>query len=40
MGREARTRIQNVFQWSDAAANMIKVFEETLRATHGRSRAA
>jgi glycosyltransferase involved in cell wall biosynthesis len=40
MGREARTRIQNVFQWSDAAANMITVFEETLRATHGRSRAA
>jgi glycosyltransferase involved in cell wall biosynthesis len=40
MGREARARIQNVFQWSDAAANMIEVFEETLRATHGRSRAA
>jgi len=40
MGRDARARIQNVFQWSDAAANMIHVFEETLRATHGRSRAA
>lgn len=40
MGRDARARIQNVFQWSDAAANMIEVFEETLRATHGRSRAA
>jgi glycosyltransferase involved in cell wall biosynthesis len=40
MGREARARIQNVFQWSEAAANMIEVFEETLRATHGRSRAA
>jgi glycosyltransferase involved in cell wall biosynthesis len=40
MGREARARIQNVFQWSDAAANMIEVFEGTLRATHGRSRAA
>jgi len=40
MGREARARIQNVFQWSDAAANMIKVFEETLRVANGRSRAA
>jgi glycosyltransferase involved in cell wall biosynthesis len=40
MGRDARTRIQNVFQWRDAAANMVEVFEETLRAAHGRPRAA
>jgi starch synthase len=40
MGRAARRRIQNVFQWSDAAASMIEVFEETLRAAHGRPRAA
>ena len=40
MGRDARARIQNVFQWRDAAANLVDVFEETLRAAHGRSRAA
>jgi glycosyltransferase involved in cell wall biosynthesis len=40
MGREARARVQSVFPWSDAASNMIEVFEETLRVTHGRSRAA
>jgi glycosyltransferase involved in cell wall biosynthesis len=40
MGREARARIQNVFQWSDAAAGLIEVFEETLRAAHRRPRAA
>jgi glycosyltransferase involved in cell wall biosynthesis len=40
MGREARARIQNVFPWSDAAAGLIEVFEETLRAAHRRPRAA
>ncbi len=40
MGRDARARVQSVFQWSDAAANLVDVFEETLRAAHGRSRAA
>ncbi len=40
MGRAARTRIQRVFQWSDAAARLVDVFEDTLRATHRRSRAA
>jgi len=40
MGRAARARIQNVFQWSEAAAGLIEVFEETLRAAHGRPRAA
>jgi glycosyltransferase involved in cell wall biosynthesis len=40
MGREARARIQNVFPWSDAAAGLIEVFEETLRAAHCRPRAA
>ncbi|MFQ5418482.1 MAG: glycosyltransferase family 4 protein [Myxococcota bacterium] len=40
MGRGARARIQNVFQWRDAAAGLVDVFEETLRAAHGRSRAA
>jgi len=40
MGRAARARVQRIFQWSDAAANLVEVFEETLRAAHGRSRAA
>jgi glycosyltransferase involved in cell wall biosynthesis len=40
MGRAARRRIQRVFQWKDAAADLVDVFEETLRAAHRRSRAA
>jgi glycosyltransferase involved in cell wall biosynthesis len=40
MGRNARRRIQRVFRWSDAAAGMVDVFEETVRAAHRRSRAA
>jgi glycosyltransferase involved in cell wall biosynthesis len=40
MGRAARTRIQRIFQWRDAAAGLAQVFEETLRAAHGRSRPA
>ncbi len=39
MGRAARQRIEAVFPWRDAAAGMISVFEETLRAAHRRSRA-
>ena len=40
IGRAARKRIERVFQWSDAAAGLVDVFEETLRASHRRSRAA
>jgi glycosyltransferase involved in cell wall biosynthesis len=40
MGRAARARIQRVFQWRHAAAGLAQVFEETLRAAHGRSRSA
>jgi glycosyltransferase involved in cell wall biosynthesis len=40
MGRNARARVQSVFRWSDAAAQLVDVFEETRRAAHGRSRAA
>jgi glycosyltransferase involved in cell wall biosynthesis len=40
MGIAARERVMRVFRWSDAAANLVDVFEETLRAAHGRSRAA
>jgi glycosyltransferase involved in cell wall biosynthesis len=40
MGRDARARVERTFQWSDAAANLVDVFEDTIRAAHGRSRAA
>jgi glycosyltransferase involved in cell wall biosynthesis len=40
MGRAARRRIENVFSWRDAAAGLVQVFEETLRAAHRRPRAA
>ena len=38
MGRSARRRIERVFRWSDAAAGLVSVFEETLRAAHRRPR--
>ena len=40
MGLAARRRIETVFQWSDAAARLVEVFEETRHAADGRSRAA
>jgi glycosyltransferase involved in cell wall biosynthesis len=40
MGRAARRRVEQVFQWKHAAANLADVFEETVRAAHRRSRAA
>jgi len=40
MGRAARQRIQRLFTWRDAAEGLVRVFEETLRAAHRRSRAA
>jgi glycosyltransferase involved in cell wall biosynthesis len=40
MGRAARARIQRVFPWRNAAAGLLQVFEESLRAAHRRSRAA
>jgi len=40
IGATARRRIQRVFRWSDAAAQLADVFEETRRAAHRRSRAA
>jgi len=39
MGRNARRRIQRAFRWSEAAAELAAVFEETIRAAHRRSRA-
>jgi len=40
MGRAARKRVESVFQWRDAASNLVQVFEDVLSATHRRSRAA
>jgi glycosyltransferase involved in cell wall biosynthesis len=40
MGRAARARVQRLFRWEEAAARLVQVFEETLRAAHRRSRAA
>jgi glycosyltransferase involved in cell wall biosynthesis len=40
MGRAARRRVERVFRWSDTAAGIAAVLEATLRAAHGRSRAA
>jgi glycosyltransferase involved in cell wall biosynthesis len=40
MGAAARERVERVFQWDQAAAQMVDVFEEVIRAAHSRSRAA
>lgn len=40
MGAAARRRVQSVFRWDDAAAGLVNVFEDTIRAAHSRSRAA
>ena len=40
MGRAARARVERIFQWKDAAAGLVDVFEDTIRAAHSRSRAA
>jgi len=40
MGRAARARVERIFQWRDAAAGLVEVFEEVLRAAHRRPRAA
>jgi glycosyltransferase involved in cell wall biosynthesis len=40
MGRAARKRVERLFQWDQAAAQMVEVFEEVVGAAHRRSRAA
>jgi glycosyltransferase involved in cell wall biosynthesis len=40
MGAAGRARVERVFQWKRAAAELALVFEETLRAAHRRPRAA
>ncbi len=38
-GRRARQRVQSAFRWSDAAAELIRIFEDTRRVAHRRPRA-
>jgi glycosyltransferase involved in cell wall biosynthesis len=40
MGRAARKRVERVFQWDQAAAQLVDVFEEVIHAADRRSRAA
>lgn len=40
MGLAARRRVERVFRWDDAAAGLVDVFKDTIRAAHRRSRAA
>jgi glycosyltransferase involved in cell wall biosynthesis len=40
MGAAARARVEHVFQWERAAAELVQVFEEVVRAAHRRPRAA
>ena len=40
MGRAARARVERIFQWDQAAAQMVEVFEEVVHASDRRSRAA
>jgi glycosyltransferase involved in cell wall biosynthesis len=40
MGRAARQRVERVFQWDQAAAQLVDVFEEVIHAADRRSRAA
>jgi len=40
MGRHARERVSRLFRWDRAAAGLVDIFEEAVRAAHRRSRAA
>jgi glycosyltransferase involved in cell wall biosynthesis len=40
MGAAARARVERVFQWERAAAELVQVFEDVARAAHRRPRAA
>ncbi len=40
MGRRARDRVLHTFRWDQAAAELVRIFEDTVRVAHGRSRAA
>ena len=40
MGKAARERVQRIFQWDQAAAQLVEVFEKVIHASDRRSRAA
>ena len=40
MGKAARARVEKLFQWDQAAEQMVDLFEEVIHAAHSRSRAA
>jgi len=40
MGRAARARVERIFQWDQAAAELVEVFQEVKNAAHRRSRPA
>ena len=40
MGQAARARVERLFQWDQAAAGLVDVFQEVMDAADGRSRAA
>jgi glycosyltransferase involved in cell wall biosynthesis len=40
MGRLARERVERIFQWDQAAAQLVDVFQEVIHVADGRSRAA
>lgn len=40
MGRAARARVERIFQWDQAAAQLVDVFQEVKNAAHRRSRPA
>jgi glycosyltransferase involved in cell wall biosynthesis len=40
MGRAARARVETTFRWRDAAGELARVLEDTIRAAHGRPRPA
>lgn len=40
MGAAARVRVQRLFRWESAAAQLVDVFGDVIRAAHRRSRAA
>jgi glycosyltransferase involved in cell wall biosynthesis len=40
MGRAARARVETTFRWRDAAAELARVLEDTVRAAHRRPRPA
>jgi len=40
MGSAARARVERIFQWDQAAAQLVEVFQEVKNASHRRPRSA